>query len=212
MENKRHIGFWLLLACVAFFAGPILRTGEAMEGFVAGEVAQTRLAMGDTIGGWVVSIADKFFDGSPVAFANRVVERAQHTRDEQRITRKIAGGVGVSVSNAYNSYLQGLILQSYVLTMRLAIVAFWALFLLPMLVATVFDGLMLRAIKRAEFGSIRPATFTLAGLLVIPMLTLPVLYLTMPFTLSPLLAPVWAAIVALPLSLLVSNSQPLFGR
>jgi hypothetical protein len=48
--------------------------------------------------------------------------------------------------------------------------------------------------------------------LVIPMLTLPVLYLTMPFTLSPLLAPVWAAIVALPLSLLVSNSQPLFGR
>lgn len=212
MENKRHIGFWLLIAFVAFFAGPIFRTGEAMEGYVRAEVDETRMAMGDTIGGWVISFADGLFQGSPVVLANSVVSKAQHTRGEQRLTQQVAGPVGMGFSKAYNSYLQGLILQGYVLTIRAAIVTFWLLFLLPMFVATVYDGLMLRAIKRAEFGSIRPATFTLAGLLVIPLLTLPVLYLTIPVSLSPLLAPMWAAIVALPLSILVSNSQPLFGR
>jgi hypothetical protein len=34
----------------------------------------------------------------------------------------------------------------------------------------------------------------------------------LPFSLSPLLAPAWAALVALPLSILVANSQPIFGR
>jgi hypothetical protein len=96
--------------------------------------------------------------------------------------------------------------------MRLAIVLFWLAALAPFFAATVFDGLMQRSVKQAEFGSLRPATFTLAGMLVIPILALPVLYLTLPFSLSPLLAPVWAAVVAIPLSVLVSNSQPLFGR
>jgi len=96
--------------------------------------------------------------------------------------------------------------------MRLAIVLFWFISLAPLLAATVYDGLMQRSVKQSEFGSLRPATFTLAGMLVIPIVSLPALYLTLPFHFSPLLAPVWAAVVAIPLSILVSNSQPLFGR
>lgn len=212
MKNSQHLGFWFLLAILGFFAGPLLRSGPSMEQYLATEIAQTRMAMGETIGGMVLSFADGIFTGSAVASVTSGLESVKHTRAEQELSARVAGPGGQLMSRLYNSYLQGLIMQAYVATMRLAIVLFWTAALLPFFVATVFDGLMLRSIKQAEFGSLRPATFTLAGIVVIPIVCLPALYLTLPFSLSPLLAPVWALIVALPLSLLVSNSQPLFGR
>lgn len=212
MQNKQHLGFWLLIAMLGFFVGPLLRTGDAMIEYVDREVRETRIAMGKPIGDYVVHFANAVFEQTPVTAAADTLRTVQHTRDEQALSKAVAGELGLAASQAYNSYLQGLVLQLYVATMRLAILLFWALFLTPMFAAIIIDGLMQRSVKRAEFGSIRPATFTLAGLVVIPLLSLPALYLTLPFSLSPLLAPVWAAVIALPLSVLISNSQPLFGR
>lgn len=212
MKNSQHLGFWFLLAILGFFAGPLLRSGPSMENYLATEIYETKMAMGETIGGWVLGFAEGIFNDTPVAALTANIAKAKHTQEEQRLSARVAGPGGEIMSKMYNSYLQGLILQAYVAAMRLAIVLFWVATLLPFFVATVFDGLMQRSVKQAEFGSLRPATFTLAGMLVIPIVSLPVLYLTLPFSLSPLLAPVWAAVVALPLSVLVSNSQPLFGR
>lgn len=212
MKNSQHLGFWFLLAFLGFFAGPLLRSGDSMEAYLSSEIQETRLAMGETIGGLVLSFADGIFNQTPVAALTANIARAKHTQAQQRLSARVAGPGGEIMSRMYNSYLQGLIMQAYVATMRLAIVLFWLAALAPFFASTVFDGLMQRSVKQAEFGSLRPATFTLAGMLVIPILALPVLYLTLPFSLSPLLAPVWAAVVAIPLSVLVSNSQPLFGR
>ena len=212
MKNSQHLGFWFLLAILGFFAGPLLRSGPSMEAYLTSEIHETRVAMGDTVGGWVLGFADAVFNQTPLKAFVGAVASAKHTDEEQRLSARVAGPGGEILSKMYNSYLQGLIMQAYVAAMRLAIVAFWLATLLPFFVAAVFDGLMQRSIKQAEFGSLRPATFTLAGMLVIPILALPVLYLTLPFGLSPTLAPVWAAIVAIPLSVLVANSQPLFGR
>jgi hypothetical protein len=212
MKNSQHMGFWLLLTFLGFFLGPLLRSGPSMENYLAAEVQETRMAMGDVIGGMVLSFASGLFTQTPLAALTANLAKAGHTKDDQRLSSRVAGPGGETMSKMYNSYLQGLILQAYVAAMRLAIVMFWLAALLPLFVAAVFDGLMQRNVKQAEFGSIRPATFTLAGMLVIAILALPVLYLTFPFGLSPMLAPMWAAVVALPLSVLVSNSQPLFGR
>lgn len=212
MKNSQHLGFWFLLAILGFFAGPLLRSGLSMEAYLATEIHETRMAMGDTLGGLVLSFADGIFTQTPVAALTSNIAKVKHTEAEQRLSARVAGPGGEIISKLFNSYMQGLIMHAYVATMRLAIVLFWIAALLPFFVATVYDGLMQRSVKQAEFGSLRPATFTLAGMLVIPVLALPALYLTLPFSLSPLLAPVWAAVVALPLSVLVSNSQPLFGR
>jgi hypothetical protein len=212
MKNSQHLGFWFLVAVAAFFAGPLVRSGASTENYLASEIEETRLALGDTVGRLVVSFADAAFHRTPVEAAIVAIGKARHTQAQQRLSARAGGPGGEIMSRMYNSYLQGLIMQAYVATMRLAIVLFWLALLAPFFAATVFDGLMQRSVKQAEFGSLRPATFTLAGMLVIPILALPGLYLTLPFSMSPLLAPVWAAVVALPLSLLVSNSQPLFGR
>lgn len=212
MKNSQHLGFWFLLAILGFFATPLIRTGPSMEEFLTAEIRETRQAMGDHVGGLVVSFADGLFRQTPLAAIAASATTAQHSAEDRKLSAKVAGPGGEIMSKLYNSYLQGLVMQAYVVAMRLAIVLFWLAALAPLFVATVYDGLMLRKVKQAEFGSLRPATFTLAGMLVIPVLALPALYLTLPFSLSPLLAPAWAAVVAVPLSLLVSNSQPLFGR
>lgn len=212
MKNQQHLGFWLLLAILGFFFGPLLRSGASMEDYLVREIAETRLAMGDRVGEMVVGVADGIFESTPVAVVVWQTRTAKHTRADQDLSVKVAGPGGAMMSSLFNSYLQGLVLQCYVFAMRLAIVLFWLAALAPIFAASVLDGLTQRSIKQAEFGSLRPATFTLAGIVVIPLLSLPILYLTLPFSLSPLLAPASAALVALPLSLLVSNSQPLFGR
>lgn len=212
MKNSQHLGFWFLLAILGFFATPLIRTGPSMEEFLTAEIRETRQAMGDHVGGLVVSFADGLFRQTPLAAIAASATTAQHSAEDRKLSAKVAGPGGEIMSKLYNSYLQGLVMQAYVVAMRLAIVLFWFAALAPLFVATVYDGLMQRKVKQAEFGSLRPATFTLAGMVVIPILALPALYLTLPISLSPLLAPAWAAVVAVPLSLLVSNSQPLFGR
>lgn len=212
MKNSQHLGFWLLLAALGFFLGPMWRSTEQMDVFLEWEIRETRLAMGDRLGGMVIGFADGIFNNTPAAMLATELAAVKHTKAQQQLSARAGGPGGEIASKMYNRYIQGLVRQAYVITMRLAIVLFWLAALLPIFVAAVYDGLMLRSVKLAEFGSMRPATFTLAGMIVIPILALPILYLTLPFHLSPLLAPIWAGAVALPLSVLVSNSQPLFGR
>jgi hypothetical protein len=84
--------------------------------------------------------------------------------------------------------------------------------LAPMLIAAVFDGYMMRKVKRAEFGMIRPATFSIAAALIIPAMCLPLVYMVLPLPMNPLVAPLWALVVVFPLSMLVANMQPIVGR
>ena len=212
MKNSSHLGFWMALAFILFFVSPMLIGSTKMEAYVTDEVAKTRFALGDRVGDFVVAFANGVFVGTPLGVMAKTAQDAKHSQSDIALAKSAAGPGGVMMSSVFNNYLQGLVMQTYVVTMRLAIVLIWLVVLAPMLGASVFDGFMQRRIKRAEFGAIRPATFTVAGLLVIPLLALPMVYLVLPFSLSPLLAPMWALIVAFPLSVLVSNMQPLFGR
>lgn len=212
MKNSQHLGFWFLLTCLGFMLSPLLRSGESMERFLVREVEQTRHAMGDRVTGLVVGFANGIFESTPLATVAVGAGAAKLTEEELLLSSRVAGVGGAVMGSMFNSYMQGLVLQSFIVAMRLAIVLIWLALLFPLFIAAVYDGLMQRKVKMSEFGSLRPATFTLAGMVVIPVVAMPVVYLVLPFTLSPLLAPAWAALVVLPLSILVSNSQPIFGR
>lgn len=212
MRTTQHTGFWLVLAVLGFFAGPLLRSGPSMEAYLRIEIEETRMAMGGNLTGRALSFADAIFRQAPVHGLVTAIRKVEHTKAEQQLGARVAGPGGAAASRLFNSYLQGLVLQAYVAAIRAAVVVFWATALAPLLVASIFDGLMQRKVKQAQFGSLRPATFSLAGMVVIPVAALPVLYLMLPVSMSPLLAPLWTALVAWPLSLLVANSQPLFGR
>ena len=212
MGNRQHIGFWLGVVFIAFLLSPLLRSSEDMQSYALEEIAQIRGALGDEVGNRVVSFANALFDETPLGELAQTASNARHTRDERKLSYEVAGPLGELASVGLNGYLEGMMVQTYVVAMRGAIVLTWALILFPMLLAAVYDGLMARRVKREEFGVIRPATFSLTGALIIPLLCMPAVYLVLPMNVSPLLAPAWALLVALPLSLMVSNMQPIFGR
>jgi hypothetical protein len=209
MNSRRHVGFWICLVLFMFLATPVVRDGQALEAFVSGELALTRQAFGDRTGRWLGERAALVFRLYTPAGA---VARARIEGEGMARTQRIVPGPGTSMTLSYNSYVQGLVLNLYVACLRALIVMLWLLLLVPVFGAAVLDGLVQRAIKRAEFGAIRPAAFSIASLVVIPRAMAPLFYLVVPFPVSPLVAPLWALALALPLSWLVSNSQPVFGR
>lgn len=210
MKNGQHVGFWLAIICLAFLLGPLMRPGDQLNQFALAEIEQTRQAFGDTVAEKLVEFAVTFFEGTPLGMVSQTAVGLKHSEADIRLAQAAAGSIGVGMSKVFNGYLQGLSVQAFVVAMRFAVVLVWLLLLGPLLVAAVVDGLAMRNIKILHAGSLRPATFTLMGMFVIPMLFAPLVYLVVPFTVSPLLAPLWACMVALPLSKMVSNMQPVF--
>lgn len=212
METRRHVAFWIGLMMLGFLLGPLIRSGASMERFVLDEIAGTRAALGDRVANGVVNFASSIFADTPLGVAATLAKSAQHNERDRALSAQVGGTPGAAMSMVFNSYLQGLVLQAFVASMRLAIAMVWILVLAPLLVAALFDGFMQRSVKRSEFGKIRPATFSVASMLVVPLIFAPFLYLVIPLPISPLIAPAWAFVLCLPLSLLISNTQPLFGR
>lgn len=179
-----------------------------MDAYIQEEQRLTRDVFGQAVGEWIEHRSNAALSKVPTwhVSSNKIegegIER----------TRQVMAGPGVAVVSAFNLYVDGLVRNIFVLVHRLFLVLIWAGVLAPIFFAAVVDGLSQRAIKRAEFGAIRPAAFVASSTLVIPLLMGPIVYLIVPFPVNPMIAPMWALMTTLPLSWMVANMQPLFGR
>jgi hypothetical protein len=212
VKSTSHIGFWLTLCLLSFLLTPFFRTSEELRQYVQIELTLTEQALGPRIAQGVKSFADAIFNSTPLSLITEGSTAAIKKANQSMLPGMKGGPLGEVTQSVFNGYMQGLMYESYVAAMRLAIVLFWLMFIFPMLMAALHDGFMQRKIKQVEFGSIRPATFSLMGMLVIPAMAMPLMYLALPFNINPAIAPLWAACVSLPLSVLISNTQPFFGR
>jgi hypothetical protein len=209
MNTKSHAGFWFMLMLVLFMVNPLLRSGESMRSFVSAEMALTRATFGGSTSSWLESKASFVFRSYT---PERQVSEKLIGRAGMERSQRVAAGPGVALAKAFNSYLERIVLNTFVAIQRLFIFGIWFVILCPVVIAAVVDGLAQRAIKRAEFGAMRPAAYSLTSMLVVPMALAPLVYLFLPIPVSPLISPIWTAIIVLPLSLMVSNMQPIFGR
>jgi len=212
MKHTQHLGFWLGAIFIAFLVAPIFRGQADLVSYVYDELSQIRFALGDTVADKVTEFANTVFDETPLGLIAQSAATYAPRETDRRLSNEVAGPLGAMATGWLGGYLEGLMLQSYVLAMRLAIVVVWMVILAPMLIAAVFDGYMMRKVKRAEFGMIRPATFSIAAALIIPAMCLPLVYMVLPLPMNPLVAPLWALVVVFPLSMLVANMQPIVGR
>jgi len=207
--TRGMVAFWLGVFVVLFFATPVMRNGEQMEEFVARELQLTRATFGN-------SVADRLKEQANVVFTlytpGATLDKAVVRGRDMDLTKLVTGQPGVAAAKGFNSYVQGLILNLFVIVLRFFIFVLWCAILFPVFIAAVVDGFSQRAIKRAEFGAIRPAAYTVTSMVVIPLAMAPLIYLVIPLPISPLVSPLWALVLTLPLSGMVSNSQPIFGR
>lgn len=208
MNSKSHIRFWVAVILATFFISPLFRTDQMMESFVSAEVAMTRSTFGNRVANWLEKKADVAYEMLPTQY----VDKVRITGDGMRRTKEVVPGAGVAVTVAYNAYIKALLMNAFVATLRFFSLAVWLGVLAPVLIAAAIDGFTQRAIKRAEFGAIRPAAFAVTSMIVIPLFMAPILYLVIPVAVSPLVTPMWAFVTTVPLALMISNMQPMFGK
>ena len=209
MTTRTHVGFWIAAFFALFFLTPIMRNGPAMEAFVERELALTRQTFGDSTTDKLQAQAQLVYSlYTPAASLADSIVRGK----DMDLTRAITADPGVAFTKRFNSYIQGLVLNLFVIVLRFFMFLIWLVILFPIFIASAIDGFVQRAIKRAEFGAIRPAAYTITSIVVVPLAMAPLVYLVLPLPVSPLISPVWALVLILPLSAMVSNMQPIFGR
>lgn len=220
MSVATHIRIWVALAALSLFLSPFLRSGESMMKFVQEEVAQTSQVLGPRFGGWVIANVDRLFDSPAVAAMVAVAKRGTTSQERQKEIRHgdrdkglVPLGEGAAaMASAANSFYTGFILACYILCIRLLIVLVWFGLLSPVLAAAITDGFTQRAIRYHEFAMQRPAAFSLMALIVVPVAFGPLLYLTIPMSISPAIVPALVCLACMPLALLIAHAQPVFGR
>lgn len=203
-----HVKFWILMILAAFLLVPLLQSSKDMDSFARQELEITNEVFGAKATTWLSNNAAVVFTLLPSESTGSV----RITGAGMERTKRIVPGPGVAIAVAFNGYVDRLLKNAYVATLRLFIVAIWFCILAPVFIASVVDGFTQRAIKRIEFGAIRPAAFALASIVVVPLSMLPFIYLIIPITINPLVAPLWALVMAMPLAFMVANMQPIFGR
>lgn len=212
MDTKFHIRIWLALFLFSLFLNPFLRRGESMEKFVVAEIRTTQAAFGPAIGAWIVRQADVLFRDTPVHYAAQVARAGSVSDDERRRHEKVLGSGAKVMIGVANSIFTGFLQSIYVVCLRFMMVFVWFGMLSPVLIAAVVDGYGQRAIKRYTFGAMRPAAFSLLSMIVVPFVMAPLFYLSAPWSIDPSIVPIWVFIGCIPLSLLIANTQPIFGK
>jgi len=91
-------------------------------------------------------------------------------------------------------------------TYRLALLALWTPYLLPLAAIAVLDGLMRRRVKLAEFGNSSPAVHRYSLYTILALLYLLLLGLLLPLPLSPVVAPLMLGILIICINLLLANT------
>lgn len=213
MDNIAHLRLWIILTVLCLFLTPFYLRGQEMGEYVMAEVDSTSKTFGPKIGQWILAKSDVVLTYSPAAGVDRIAKAGttsdQKAREIEKGVLNVSGRVMVS---AANQYFRGLQMSAYVMSLRILILIVWFGMLSPIIVATVLDGLSQRAIKRKNFEPGRPAAFSILSHLVMPILMAPLLYLTIPVTVSPTVIPIWLFVGILPMSMLIANTQPVFAR
>lgn len=212
MDVRSHIRLWVGLFALCLFLSPFLRKGESMEKFVLQEIRATEDTFGPTFGRWILNSVDPLFRNSPAAGVTAAAKIGTTTDErEKRLTKNLGKGAQWMIQTA-NIYFKGIIQATYIACIRLLILVVWFGMLAPVLVASVIDGFAQRAIKQYEFGSFRPAAFSILAIVIVPFCFAPLLYLSIPVSIPPTIIPVWIFVGCLPLSVLIANTQPVFGK
>lgn len=127
-------------------------------------------------------------------------------------SRQTVPGATVAITTVTNRYLETVSAVFYIMSVRILIVLSWLPYLLPFLLGAVGEGATRRQLKYATFGQHGAALYAMALQTAVVILFLPLVYLIIPFPVSPLVVPFWAMLAAMPIIVLISNASQILPR
>lgn len=97
----------------------------------------------------------------------------------------------------------------YYAIQRLAVFVTWVPFIIPFILAAFWDGSVTRKIKLLNFQNTAAPIFGAAQHFLIFICYMPLIYMLAPMPITPLIAPLWATLMAFGIMKMVSNYQRL---
>lgn len=115
----------------------------------------------------------------------------------------IGNDIFPAVAKTLRSFWTGIFHSIY----RLVLMQSWGLFFAAIFIPAIIDGLMRREVKKHTYGYASPVRYHASMHFLVFMLAAIPFYMFFPFTVTPLLAPLWGIVFAVALITLTSNIQ-----
>ncbi len=213
MAWKKHLLFWIIALFILLLALPIFTPAYRIWANVGSELEMIQNAFGapDTqqLAHAATGVYNKLFVESGFV---QTVQKGEVDEASRNMGKEMLGNTIMALSGVTNNYVRAFSAMVYVVMIRLFIILGWMPYLLPFLAAVIVDGLARRKIKMSEIGAPSAVKFSIALHFIILIIVFPMLYLIAPMAITPLFVPTWALLSALPLSVLVANTQPMEAR
>jgi len=206
MNALQHARFWVIVLFVGCLLMPALVDGDSAMGRLKRESAEIAQIFGPRYAAMIVGAANGIYRTLFIDTGLEAGVAAGHTtRNDQRRVAPIADG-SERAGAAVNGYLYSALVHVYAGLQRGMLVVFWLVALSPLLIAVVVDGLTIRRVKVAAFGSFSPALFAIGTHAIVLAVFTPLVYMMFPTYVSPWFLPICAVVGAIPLSLAVANA------
>ena len=204
----RHSLLWIMLIAFCFLGLPVISTPNDIMGRVVRELSMIEAALGKAETNKVTRTATGTYNAIFVdtGFV-RAAGKAVVSEEEKEQTTPLFGNAVSSMADKTNDYIKGFSALCYASLVRIAIFLSWLPYIAPFLLAATMDAAISRKVKFESFGFSSPIKFAAAAHMLIVVVFLPLLYLVVPLPITPLFVPFWALISAVPIVMLVANTQ-----
>lgn len=207
---KGHIGFWVATWFLILLVVPFVLGTEQQLKRIRTEVDDVTVAFGPAKTKDLVDSASALYSAIFVQTGLLSQENKLYAKPAEDRVKTMPGANGANaLTTATNSYFVAFSMNIYGVLLRWGITWHWAVFILPFLAAAFVDGFVIRKVKLSEFGYISPMAYSLSLHSVIFLLAIPFVYLVVPLPLTAYFMPMWALAVAVPVMLMVANTQRL---
>lgn len=204
----RHSLLWIMLIAFCFLGLPAISTPNDIMGRVVRELSMIEGSLGKAETSKVTKTASGIYNALFVETGFvKTAGKAVVSEEEKEQTTPLFGNAVSSMADKTNDYIQGFSALCFALLVRVAIILSWLPYIAPFLLAATMDAAISRKIKFESFGFSSPIKFAAAAHMLIVVVFLPLLYLVVPLPITPLFVPFWALISAVPIVMLVSNTQ-----
>jgi hypothetical protein len=208
----KHIAIWLLAELLTIVAAPAYYNADAYRDSIAAQMEEISRWYGENEVSRMKAGADEMYIALVrrtgfAEFVKGLASPSTPTPALARATNQNVPHLMSRVATGMSEYWPALLLSIYQVCLRAIHAWIWFLYLIPFLVAVIFDGIMARKVKLTTFSYSSPTVYNAAWHMIIFTMAVAVFLLTASLHIHVFFFPSAVAIVGLLIRLLISNAQ-----
>lgn len=203
---KTHIKLWIIFLFLALLVVPAILPPEMAQARLESEHDSSVAIFGQQRVDAITSGANLMYQKISETLGLERFIRSGFVKRKDVEGQVFIGTFQGDMSTFTNQYLLSLMLQIYGIFFRGALMLQWMIYIGFFLFASLFDGIVQRKVKHETLQVVSPLKFAIAMNTVVAVFFMPLAYLLLPAHVTPWFMPIWAVVVALPLSKAISNA------